>query len=647
MNVEPTPLREKSLSRMKTLFFFSLLLPGLVAAETMDFAQMQQYALFNNPSIQAAYHTIDQARGRLLQAGLWPNPELALGFRTDRFFGGEGLDRVSAGLMQRVPWSGRLGRAQALSRVEVAMALTDVRNEERKLIFEVQKAFIEAQAASEKTSALQKLMVSLDSLIRLNEARRQAGGVTAIAVNISRVEKEGLRQRLIAHEADEAAALARLKGLLGMQPTAKFAIGGSLATTIGKLRDSTSSRMLYRPDLVRASLGADAAAAEIALARAETWEDITVGVEYEFEKMANGEMGIMDVNFLGFRANIPLPAWNRNQGRIAEQTASQSRARQELIAAKITIEAEIEAARVRSSKSAAVAAIIAKDSLPLLDETHGILESAIQTGQAQSFSFSTMMVFLLPGVVALVFGFLAFRSRIKGVYFSILTQALTYGASLMFFRNDMLMGGNNGFTNFKSILSMPLVDAANPARASATMRGIYIFTSVSLLVVYAGCRWLSTTKFGLVQRAIRDGENRVLFSGYSAPNFKLFVFVLSAMIASLGGALFVPLSGIINPSEMTPEKSLEAVVWCAVGGRGTIVGPILGAVSVNALKSWAVVKIPDLWLILMGGIFILVVLFMPKGIVGLPAQFGALAGKLRSQSKQASTPPPKDKEDES
>jgi cobalt-zinc-cadmium efflux system outer membrane protein len=369
---------------MKMLLFSVFLLPGLVTAETMDFAQVQQYALLNNPSVRAAYQTIDQARGRLIQAGLWPNPELALGFRSDRFFGGEGLDRVSAGMMQRLPWSGRLGRAQAVSRVEVAMALTDVRNEERKLIFEVQKAFIEAQAASEKASALQKLMVSLDSLIRLNEARRQSGGASAIAVNISRVEKEGLRQRLIVLEADEAAALARLKGFLGMQPTAKLAISGSLAATIGKLRDSTSHRMLYRPDLVRASLESDAAAAEIALARAETWEDITVGVEYEFEKMANGEMGIMDVNFLGFTVNVPLPAWNRNQGKIAEQSASRQRVRQELIAAKITIESEIEAAGIRSSKSAAVAEVIARDSLPLLDETHRILESAIQTGQADT-----------------------------------------------------------------------------------------------------------------------------------------------------------------------------------------------------------------------------------------------------------------------
>ena len=188
-----------------------------------------------------------------------------------------------------------------------------------------------------------------------------------------------------------------------------------------------------------------------------------------------------------------------------------------------------------------------------------------------------MMVFLLPGIVALIFGFLAFRSRIKGVYFSILTQALTYGASLMFFRNDMLLGGNNGFTDFKFILGHDL-------REPATMRGLYIVTAIVLLLVFLGCRWLNGTKFGLVQRAIRDGENRVLFSGYAAAHFKLFIFVVAALIAAVGGALYVPQVGGINPSEMTPDKSLEAVVWVAVGGRGTLIGPIIGAISVNAVE---------------------------------------------------------------
>jgi urea ABC transporter permease protein UrtC len=245
----------------------------------------------------------------------------------------------------------------------------------------------------------------------------------------------------------------------------------------------------------------------------------------------------------------------------------------------------------------------------------------------QSFPFAAAMVFVVPGLLALVFGFLAFRSRIKGVYFSILTQALTYGAALMFFRNDMTMGGNNGFTDFKRIVGFDI-------RSAATQRGLYIVSAVTVLVVYVGLRWLTQTKFGLIQRAIRDSENRVLFSGYAAANYKLFVFVVSSLIGGIGGALYVPQVGIINPSEMTPEKSLEAVVWCAVGGRGTLVGPILGAIAVNALKSWATRAFPDLWLIILGGMFILVVLFMPKGIVGIPAQLRQLTARRRVEEPE-------------
>ena len=239
-----------------------------------------------------------------------------------------------------------------------------------------------------------------------------------------------------------------------------------------------------------------------------------------------------------------------------------------------------------------------------------------------SFGFAMLMVFLLPGLLAWVFGYLAFRSRIKGVYFSILTQALTYGASLMFFRNDMIMGGNNGFTDFKKILGADL-------RTAATQRGLFIATAVTLLLVYVGCRILSKTKFGLIQRAVRDGENRVLFSGYSAAHYKLFVFVLSALIASIAGALYVPQVGGINPSVMTPDKSLEAVVWVAVGGRGTLVGPIIGAVSINALKSYATKAFPDFWLILLGLLFLIVVLLLPGGIVSLPERLSALWKKFR------------------
>lgn len=233
-----------------------------------------------------------------------------------------------------------------------------------------------------------------------------------------------------------------------------------------------------------------------------------------------------------------------------------------------------------------------------------------------SLGVALLMVVLIPGSVAYIFGFLAFRSRVKGVYFSILTQALTYCAALRFFQNDTLMGGNNGFTDFKRIFGHSFSDPA-------TYRWLYIATAIILVLVYIGCRVLSRTKFGLVQQAIRDGENRVLFSGYAAADYKLFVFVLAAIIASIGGALYVPQVGIINPSEMMPEKSIEAVVWVAFGGRGTLVGPILGAIGINALKSWATRAFPDAWLLILGGLVIVTVLLLPGGLVSIPGKITA------------------------
>jgi len=239
-----------------------------------------------------------------------------------------------------------------------------------------------------------------------------------------------------------------------------------------------------------------------------------------------------------------------------------------------------------------------------------------------SFPFALFMVVALPGALAFVFGFLAFRSRIRGVYFSILTQALTYAACLLFFRNNILMGGNNGFTDFKFVLGHDL-------RTAATQRGLYIASALFLLIVYLGFKWLTATKLGKVQRAIRDSENRVLFSGYAAANFKLFIFVLACVVAGLAGALYVPQVGIVNPSEMATDKSLEAVVWVAVGGRGTLVGPIIGAIFVNALKSWATRAFPDYWLIILGGMFLLVVLFLPAGLVGLAHHAVDLLKRMR------------------
>lgn len=249
----------------------------------------------------------------------------------------------------------------------------------------------------------------------------------------------------------------------------------------------------------------------------------------------------------------------------------------------------------------------------------------------KSFPFAAAAVIWVPALVAFVFGWLAFRSRIKGVYFSILSQAVTYAACLMFFRNDFTFGGNNGLTDFKFILGADVTSAA-------TRRWLYVASVILLLLTYVVCRWLTSTKFGLIQRAIRDSENRVLFSGYATANFKLFVFVLSAVIAGLGGALYVPQVGIINPSEMAPDKSLEAVVWCAVGGRGTLLGPILGAIGVNALKSYATRAFPEQWLYILGGLFIVVVIFMPKGLVGLPGQLSELWTRWKRKQAAGGTP---------
>lgn len=245
-------------------------------------------------------------------------------------------------------------------------------------------------------------------------------------------------------------------------------------------------------------------------------------------------------------------------------------------------------------------------------------------------AFAIAAAMWVPGLVALIFGTLAFRSRIRGVYFAILTQALTYAAALLFFRNEFTFGGNNGFTDFKFIFGADI-------RLDSTSRKLFIASGILLFLVYWLVAWMNETKLGKVQQAIRDSENRVRFSGYSTTRFKIFLFTLSAMIAGLAGALYVPQAGIINPSEMWPSKGLDIVVWVAVGGRGTKLGPIIGAVLVNLLKSWATRVYPESWLIILGALFVFVVLFMPNGIVGLWDQCRSWITKKRAQKPSAET----------
>ena len=227
-----------------------------------------------------------------------------------------------------------------------------------------------------------------------------------------------------------------------------------------------------------------------------------------------------------------------------------------------------------------------------------------------SFGWALLLVVLLPAAVAFVFGWFAFRSRIRGVYFSIITQALTYAAMLLFFRNETGFGGNNGFTDFKTLLGFRITDPA--VRAS-----LLAMTVAALACVFVGARWLVQTRFGRVLQAIRDAEGRVRFCGYDTLRYKLLIWTLAAVISGIAGALYVPQVGIINPGEMSPANSIEIAVWTAVGGRATLIGPILGAWIVNGAKSWFTMAFPEYWLFFLGALFVAVTLYLPAGIVGL------------------------------
>jgi len=229
---------------------------------------------------------------------------------------------------------------------------------------------------------------------------------------------------------------------------------------------------------------------------------------------------------------------------------------------------------------------------------------------SDSFIATLALVLLVPGAVAFVFGFFAFRSRIQGVYFSIITQAMTYAAMLLFFRNETGFGGNNGFTDFKRLLGQTITTPG--------MRMVlFVLSALTLMGAYVGLRWLTRAKFGRVLSAVRDAESRLMFCGYSPLPYKLAAWVLSALLCGVAGALYVPQVGIINPSEMSVANSIEIAVWAAVGGRGTLAGPIAGAFAVNGAKSWLTQVAPEFWLYVLGALFVAVTLFMPDGIAGL------------------------------
>ncbi len=250
------------------------------------------------------------------------------------------------------------------------------------------------------------------------------------------------------------------------------------------------------------------------------------------------------------------------------------------------------------------------------------------------FPFAMLMVLFVPGLLAFAFGWFAFRSRVTGVYLSIITQALTYALMLAFFRNNMGFGGNNGLTDFKDILGFNL-------QSDATRSGLFVATVVALMLAFLISRAIIKSRFGKVLIGVRDAESRTRFLGYRVENYKLFVWTISAMIAGVAGALYVPQVGIINPSEFAPANSIETVIWVAVGGRGTLIGAAFGAVLVNFAKTWFTGALPELWLFALGALFIFTTIFLPKGILGLLARKPKKPRKSKSgkQPDQQSTQP--------
>lgn len=226
------------------------------------------------------------------------------------------------------------------------------------------------------------------------------------------------------------------------------------------------------------------------------------------------------------------------------------------------------------------------------------------------FWFTALMIMLVPGLLAFVFGWLAFRSRVTGVYLSIITQALTYALMLAFFRNEMGFGGNNGLTDFKDILGFSLQN-------DATKLSLFLASAIALALGYIACRAIVQSRLGRVATAVRDAENRLRFVGYRVEHYKLAIFTFSAVLAGVAGALYVPQVGIINPGEFSPLFSIEIVIWVAIGGRASLYGAVIGAILVNFSKSYFTAALPEVWLYALGAMFVLVTMFLPKGVAGL------------------------------
>lgn len=244
------------------------------------------------------------------------------------------------------------------------------------------------------------------------------------------------------------------------------------------------------------------------------------------------------------------------------------------------------------------------------------------------FWFALIMVVLAPGVLAFVFGWFAFRSRVTGVYLSIITQALTYALLLAFFRNEMGFGGNNGLTDFKEIVGFSL-------QADGTRIALFLITTLALALGYLLCRAIIISRLGRVAMAVRDAENRVRFMGYKVEHVKLFVFCVSAILAGIAGALYVPQVGIINPSEFSPLNSIEMLIWVAVGGRATLYGAVIGALLVNYAKTYLTAALPEVWLFALGTLFVVVTLYLPQGIVGLVANLKQWRGRKSAPMTEA------------